>query len=1019
MWRCMLILLLFPCVLQGQGELRISHQYSSQDGLSDAEVYALCEDSQGFLWIAARGGLNRFDGSRFVKWYHNKRDSTSLAHNSINDILEYRPGMLLIATANGLSVFNTHLGKFQNELISYPPLKAGHGANVSSLFMTPDSLIWVNYNGEIDLFSNVLKHQLAFTDQPWAKGLRGSVVLFEKWQTDSEGRIWLPTDTSGLQIIDLKSKIVYNRKYNPLRLPFMDFQHIRSFYLDNTNQVLYLAPWGSGLYRFDLQNKSTLHQDFGLPLAEESSVNAITRLDNGKLLCNADGRFYEVEPGNLDFRTIDVERGRSSHGSQNPIHTITMLRSAANRFWIGADEGLFQMETNRQQWDIAIDSISPKASCSDVLVAASGVYYALYDDYTLVAIDGIRKSVRYIDVPHEQGDFLTQMQEDRLHRIWIGTSRGVQLFDIPSGRFIALPEHLQRFTGQFIHSIFHDRDGVTWLATRQPFGLFTVNQESGEVQQIDNEPLRKMGAVSEYARISSLHEDQNGSIWMRSIVGGGIVQFDKRSNTWHHHPAEKVPLLSNSGLFALYPDDHQRLWFSTTVGDGLVSYDLKTKAIQQFNREDGVLSEYIPDIEYYNDKLYLTSAHGYNTFDLESQAMISTDWAHAIGDFVMAIDNDKGWMVLGDAGKVVIADLNSATSNATLPVPLIDGIFVNNKAVFIDARQSVLRLAPDKRNVAIAFTSPYFDDADKLTFAYQLEGADHDWQISRESRIAQYAALSPGTYRFQLKVADARGHWSEVVNALTFTIAPPFWQRPWFIGLAILALGLIIYFLLQRRFKALEYEANLKQKVAETEMMALRAQMNPHFIFNSINSIDALIMNDDKYQATMYLNKFAKLIRNILDSSKQNTVPIEKDIETLRLYIELEQLRSENAFTADIEVDPTLIERDIRVPPLIIQPYVENAILHGLKHRRDDQGKLSISIARSIDGIGYSIEDNGVGREAHVNGSKNGKTSYGMEMSSDRIKLFNQEEKADVRITDLMDRGRSTGTKVEITLKTT
>src|SRR6185436_14396597 len=156
----------------------------------------------------------------------------------------------------------------------------------------------------------------------------------------------------------------------------------------------------------------------------------------------------------------------------------------------------------------------------------------------------------------------------------------------------------------------------------------------------------------------------------------------------------------------------------------------------------------------------------------------------------------------------------------------------------------------------------------------------------------------------------------------------------------------ITTWLVRRRIAAIRNEADLKHRIAETEMMALRAQMNPHFIFNCINSIDALIQSNDKYHATVYLNKFAKLIRNILDSSKQNTIPLAKDIETLRLYIDLEQFRNENKFTADIEIDDWLLQDDYKVPPLIIQPYVENAILHGLRNRVDDKGKLFISIER-------------------------------------------------------------------------
>ena len=165
-----------------------------------------------------------------------------------------------------------------------------------------------------------------------------------------------------------------------------------------------------------------------------------------------------------------------------------------------------------------------------------------------------------------------------------------------------------------------------------------------------------------------------------------------------------------------------------------------------------------------------------------------------------------------------------------------------------------------------------------------------------------------------------------------------------------------------RRIKTIRHEAELKQKIAETEMMALRAQMNPHFIFNCINSIDALIQSNDKYNATVYLNKFAKLIRNILDSSKQNTVTLAKDLNTLQLYIELEQLRNENKFIAKINADEELIREDYKVPPLIIQPFVENAILHGIRYRKGNDGMLSISVTKLNSHLQYIIEDNGVGR---------------------------------------------------------
>ena len=203
----------------------------------------------------------------------------------------------------------------------------------------------------------------------------------------------------------------------------------------------------------------------------------------------------------------------------------------------------------------------------------------------------------------------------------------------------------------------------------------------------------------------------------------------------------------------------------------------------------------------------------------------------------------------------------------------------------------------------------------------------------------------------------------------------------------------------------------------ETEMAALKAQMNPHFMFNCINSIDAFIQSNDKYNATLYLNKFAKLIRNVLDSSKQNTVNFTKDVDTLKLYLELEELRHENKFSTEIDIDPELMNSDYKVPPLIIQPFVENAILHGLKNKAGNNGHLHIVIKRIANNIEYTITDDGIGRTAAAVIAQSKETSYGMQLSFDRIKLFNKEKIPSVIIDDLYKEGKACGTAVKVLLK--
>lgn len=236
--------------------------------------------------------------------------------------------------------------------------------------------------------------------------------------------------------------------------------------------------------------------------------------------------------------------------------------------------------------------------------------------------------------------------------------------------------------------------------------------------------------------------------------------------------------------------------------------------------------------------------------------------------------------------------------------------------------------------------------------------------------------------------------------------------------LLCMLLGVIITVVVYRsiRNRKKSAESELRQNIAETQMQALRSQMNPHFIFNSLNSIDAFIQSNDKYNATVYLNKFAKLIRNVLDGSKQNLVSFSKDIETLKLYIELEMQRSEQKFRSDIQIDNELMNSDYKVPPLIVQPFVENAIIHGLRNKDGNDGVLSVKVYRNGQRIVYSISDNGVGRAASAAMHTNKDKSYGLDISYDRIRLFNKEDEASVHIEDLHEHGRPSGTRVTVEL---
>ena len=239
----------------------------------------------------------------------------------------------------------------------------------------------------------------------------------------------------------------------------------------------------------------------------------------------------------------------------------------------------------------------------------------------------------------------------------------------------------------------------------------------------------------------------------------------------------------------------------------------------------------------------------------------------------------------------------------------------------------------------------------------------------------------------------------------------------WFYILASLSILFLIRYWYKQRLLDIRTKADIKHKMSQTEMAALKAQMNPHFIFNCINSIDAFIQSNDKYNASLYLNKFAKLIRNILDSSKHNLVSLERDVETMKLYVELEEMRTDNKFKSEFIIDDDLYNYDINIPPLIIQPYLENAIIHGLRNKEENDGLLIITITKENDIIKYEIRDNGIGRKAASKISRKKELSYGMQLSEDRVKLFNEEDIEHVKITDLYEGEEAKGTQIEVKLK--
>jgi len=380
---------------------------------------------------------------------------------------------------------------------------------------------------------------------------------------------------------------------------------------------------------------------------------------------------------------------------------------------------------------------------------------------------------------------------------------------------------------------------------------------------------------------------------------------------------------------------------------------------------------------------------------------------------------DEGEIWMGTNKGVVRFNPDEVKPYSTPPNVYIDGLLINDTEPVkgIGERDS-LHLTYEENTLLFDVKAVGYYKAKRNKINYRLQGYESDWVSVKNGQMIRYAKLPPGTYTLQVQAEDVNGNQSQIRDLEIF-VRPPFWQTWWFyLTLTLLALSLAFAFyryrvgLIRKEEKQKTAVANLNLQVIETEMKALKAQMNPHFLFNSMNSIKGLILKQEARKASEYLTKFSVLLRGILSNSEKRYILLATELETLRLYIELEALRFTREIDYQIEYSSDIDVDFISVPPLVIQPFVENAIWHGLLPKKEGKNILQIKIERDGDFILCTIEDNGVGRSSTAQ-AKNltAHKSMGIGITRKRIELIHPENA--VQIIDLKNEaGQRIGTRV-------
>lgn len=483
---------------------------------------------------------------------------------------------------------------------------------------------------------------------------------------------------------------------------------------------------------------------------------------------------------------------------------------------------------------------------------------------------------------------------------------------------------------------------------------------------------------------------------------------------------KRVPEAKNH-VHDLYYDSQNRLW---VAADRLGIYVIENSVITPIRQFEGII---VSQMHVEGDSILWAATNvGLKKLRIEfplSHSFIEkslTDKNGLASKEVNAVWANETHVFAGTNEGLTRIAKNSAFSNSLPPKLIIKEVRINGKATPFAER---LNLNHDQNELEIDFVALSYKSLREITYQYKLDNQDSDWQTTQIPKV-RYPNLRPGKHIFHLKAIDFEGRTSELKHEIEIFIRTPWWRSRHFFTFCIFAALGLIYLMLKLRVTQIERKEAKKtaaqKKLAEIELKALRSQMNPHFVFNSLGAIQYYIRENNTRDANNYLSKFASLMRKFLDASRKKYVPISKELELIRLYVEMEQIRFENRFSVEFKVDNIIEPTATLLPSMLLQPFVENAINHGLFNKKG-KGKLVFQMEEleAEEKIRIIIMDDGIGRKEAAKikeASINHRESHSGKIVAERINTLNKVDDYNIEISikDVFPDKEETGTMVTI-----
>ena len=966
-------------------------EFSLKKGLPQSQVKAISQDADGFLWVGTLGGLARFDGKKFEVFTMEQ----GLLNNRITFIY-FLGEKLIVGHESGLSIrIAPNLFKAFSAKNFPESSRFSHALEFRNrlLVSTNGSGLYELKNDELVPIQVKIKDE---SNRSEFQRIRKMTVLGDRLFFGTRGGLFFTKDLKEIDLIE-----------ETLDWSISDVKSIE-------NNLL-LATYNEGAYQlsWDRTKKISIHQIFQDPCAE------------------------------IDFYHVDAT-------DSYDVWILTEENSILRNQWYAKS---LMRRTGNSDLLLTSESGLPKEAITTIFTDSQGVLWLGTEGKGLFQFQGEAFSKHAVAAP-----VLTVLQ-DKNQALWFGTLGKGLFSDLNQVSKSTVPDELQKTT---VWCSLKDRQGNLWFGTSS--GLFIFNGKNWMLWQAENQDYLPDN------KIAALHEDKQGEIWIGTRRGiakskdlvldstntsiflelqvirdictyqnqlivatkNHLYRLDKKTSKTFAFDIKNL----NPTFSCLFVDKKNTLWIGTEEG----LFILSENELKSVNYGESSAEKFINFIISINESVIIGTNNGLFEFSAYSEDLSEFKLRHFDESYGLtgtetniksAFKQPGGFQKLwfGTSDGLFRFDPNKLNTalDSYRPKLFLDDFQVNFISTSDIQWDQEVRLKYNQNRLRFIFQILDLYHFDKVSLEYRLTDQEAWLPAGSDSEIV-FNQLASGPYSLQVRARGGNGNYSDVL-IFNFLILNPFYASWWFIFIVVLSLGLITlvvvnYRIQQIRTQETQERLELNNRLNALEQQSLNASMNRHFIFNALNSIQYFINTQDKLSANKYLSKFAQLIRKNLDSSAsgENKVTLDEEIQRLKLYLSLESMRFSGRFDYVFEIDEDIASEEICIPPMLFQPFIENAIIHGILPNEQLEGKIVFSAVQDGNRIIFTITDNGVGYSKSLTGKKEkgDHFSHGTNITKSRIEVIRKisGDVIDMRgPEDILDvHGNIAGTKVVISI---